>query len=279
MEDAAPGVYPGMTYDQYDRLRGLNWSVLRRFRKSAAHARSEMVEPPEPTEAQDFGQAFHRLILEPDRFADEYVLVPEDAPTRRSNAGKQWWDIFKEETKGKSRLMPGQWAELQRLRESVYQNATAAELLADPRALREVAVVWDDPATGVRCKGRLDLVSRSQGRSVVVDVKTDADASAWRFAQHLDAYDWAGQIMWYVDGLQAVAPMRGGERIPLFVAVEKEPPYCCVTYELGQTSREVARQHARRYMSRYVEAQRTGLWPGYEDAVIELPGYVLNRVA
>jgi PDDEXK-like domain of unknown function (DUF3799) len=278
MEDVPTGIYPGLTYDEYDRIRGVNWSVLRRFKKSAAHARSEMIEPPEPSEAMEFGQAFHRLVLEPSRFDEEYVLVPDDAPTRRSNAGKAWWEAYEEQTKGKTRLTSKAWEELQRLRAALFANATAAELLSDPKALREVAVVWDDAETGERCKGRLDLVSRSTGRSVVADVKTDADASAWKFSAHLDSYDWAGQLQWYVDGLQTVAPMRGSERVPLFVVVEKEPPYCAVVYELGRTSRDVARQHARRYMSRYIQAQRTGLWPGYQDAVIELPAYVLNRM-
>src|SRR5262245_33279620 len=237
MEDVPPGVYPGLSYDEYDRIRGINWSVLRRFKKSAAHARSEMIEPPEPSEAQEFGQAFHRLVLEPARFDQDYVLVPDDAPTRRSNAGKQWWAVYEEQTKGKTRLTSAQWQELQRLRDSLMRNALAAELLSEPKALREVVVVWDDQEAGERCQGRLDLVTRSVGRTVVADVKTDMDASARKFSYHLDDYDWAGQIQWYVDGLQSVAPVRGGERVPMFIVVEKEPPYCCVVYELGLVSR------------------------------------------
>lgn len=276
--DVAPGFYPGLSYDEYDRIRGLNWSVLRRFKKSAAHARSEQIEPPEPSEEMEEGNALHTMLLEPGRFTTDYVIVPEEAPTRRSNAGKAWWEEFERATAGKTRLTSDQLERIQRWRDSVYTNALATELLNDPRALKECVIVWDDPEFEVRCKGRIDLAAPSQGRSIVADVKTTIDAGPWWFGKALDDYDWAGQIMWYTDGLQTVRPLQGAERIPYFIAVEKKAPFCTVVYELGQSSREVARQQARRYMQRWVEAERQGFWPGYPDAVIELPVYVLNRV-
>lgn len=277
MIEVEPGIYPGLTYSEYDQIRGLNWSVLRRFKKSAAHARAEQLAPPEPTEDMDTGHALHTLVLEPASFDERYVIVPEDAPARRSKADKEWWAVFNEENKGRERIRPAELAELRRMRDGLYANPRAAELLTDPRALREVVIVWDDPEYGVRCKGRIDLVSRWQGVSIVADVKTARDAGQWSFGKDIDTYDYAGQITWYRDGLQAVRPMQGGERIPYFLVIEKEEPYCGVVYELGQASREAGRAAARRFLARYVEAERTGQWPGYPDGVIELPSYALNR--
>jgi hypothetical protein len=279
MIDVEPGIYPGLSYAEYDQIRGLNWSVLRRFKKSAAHARAEQLAPPEPSDDMNFGQAFHTLVLEPSKFEERYVLVPEDAPARRSKVDKEWWAVFEEANKGRERIRQEELAELQTMVNGLYANRRAQELLTDPRALREVVVVWDwsDGKTTVRCKGRIDLVSRWQGVSIVADVKTSRDAGPWSFGKDLDSYDWAGQIVWYTDGLQTVRPMQGGERIPYFLVVEKEAPFCGVVYELGQASREAARAQARRLIGRYVEAERTGLWPGYPDGVIELPSYALNR--
>jgi hypothetical protein len=283
MIEVEPGIYPGLTYNEYDQIRGLNWSVLRRFKKSAAHARAEQLAPPEPSDDMDFGNAFHTLVLEPAKFDERYVIVPEDAPARRSKVDKEWWAVFEEENKGRERVKPVELAELRRMRDGLYANPRAAELLTDPRALREVVVVWDWIDTSVpggysvRCKGRIDLVSRWQGVSIVADVKTARDAGTWSFGKDLDTYDYAGQIVWYRDGLQSVRPMQGGERIPYFLVVEKEEPFCGVVYELGQASREAGRAMALRLMARYVEAERSGLWPGYPDGVLELPSYALNR--
>jgi exodeoxyribonuclease VIII len=273
-----PGIYPGMSEAEYRATRGWNWSVIRKFKRSAAHARVEMLAPPEPNEEMTFGHAFHRLVLEPDTFEREFVVVPEDAPRRQGKANMDWWAQFDEANKGRGRLTSKEAATLFSMRDGLLANPRVAELLAQPRALRELVVVWDDPEFNVRCKGKLDLVAPWKGRTVVADLKSERDASDWWFAKDLDTYDWAGQIVWYTDGLQRVAPVQGGERIPYFLVVEKEPPFAAVVYELGQASREVARAQGRELLRRAVQAERDGLWPGYRDGLIELPTYALNRV-
>lgn len=268
-----PGIYPGMSQAEYNALPGVHWSVLRRFKKSAMHARTMELKPPEPTAPMELGTAFHRLVLEPKSFEEEYIIVPEDAPRRQGKANLEWWARFDEEHKGKGRLKKKELDELLAMKAGLYANERAAELLNDPKALREVAVIWDDPKHKVRCKGKLDLVAQWQGISIVADVKTTRDASAHWFARDLDTYDYAGQIVWYVDALNVLSPLEGAERVPYFLAVENDEPWCGVVYELGAASRDQARIDAGKYLDRYVEATNEGRWPGYPDGVIELPSW------
>lgn len=266
-----------MSEVDYRATPGWNWSVIRKFKRSAAHARSAQLEQPEPSDEMNLGNAFHCLMLRPGDFENEYVAVPPDAPRRQGKANLEWWSAFEAANPGKARLTAPEMSDLLAWRDGLLSNARAAELLAAPRALREVVVVWDDEEFGVRCKAKLDLVAPWRGRTVIADLKTTRNAESWSFAKDLDTYDWASQIVFYRDGLQTVAPVQGGERIPYFLAVEKEPPYCGVVYELGQASRDAARSQAREMLRRAVEAEREGRWPGYPDSVIELPTYALNR--
>ena len=276
MAEIGPGFYPGMSNEDYRQARGTNWSVLRKFKKSAKHARAAQLKPQPPTKEMVLGQAFHALVLEPERFAKEFVKVPEDAPRRQGKANMEWWERFDKENGGRLRISDSDWTEIHCWRTGLYDNPRAAELLNDPKAYRECAIVWDDPETGIRCKGRLDLVARWQGISVVADVKTTQDATPFSFGKDLDYFDYAGQIMFYLDGLNTIRPLGGGERVPYFLAVEKQEPFDAVVYELGQASREQARINARTYLTRYAEAQKHGAWPGLQDGVIELPAYAFK---
>jgi exodeoxyribonuclease VIII len=281
-EEIGPGIYPGMSQAEYNRIPGLHWSVLRRFKKSAKHARSEELHPPDPTAAMEFGNAFHRLVLEPDRFAEEYVVRPEDAPRRQGKANLEWWAKFEEANKGKAVLTKKEMDELAAMRNGLFENERAAELLSDPKALREVVVIWDierpgeKKAKNIRCKGKLDLVTRWRGLSIVADVKTTSDASPHWFSRDLDKFDYAGQIVWYTDGLNSVKPLEGAERVPYFLAIEKEQPHDAVVYELGQASRDQARIDAAKYLDRYIEARDANNWPGLPDGTIELPSWAFK---
>jgi exodeoxyribonuclease VIII len=277
-EEIGPGIYPGMTQAEYNRIPGLHWSTLRRFKKSAKHARSQELHPPDATSAQEFGNAFHRMVLEPDRFAEEYVVRPEDAPRRQGKANLEWWAKFEAANEGKAVITKKEMDELTAMRDGLFENERAAELLTDRKALHEVVIVWDVERNGkkIRSKGKLDLVARWQGLSVVADVKTTSDASPHWFSRDLDKYDWAGQIVWYTDGLNAVSPLEGAERVPYFLAIEKEAPHDAVVYELGQASRDQARVDAGKYLDRYVEASEADYWPGLPDGTIELPSWAFK---
>jgi hypothetical protein len=275
LSNPAPGLYPGVSYDEYSRWPAVNWSVLSKFKRSAAHARQEITAPPDGSDAMALGSATHCAVLEPEKFQRDYVVVPEDAPQKRSRVDKIWWAEYERANSDRTIITQKEHDLVVKMQQAVYTNPLATELLTARGALKEVGVRWDDPDTGIACKARVDLVSRcAKFGSVVVDFKTIIDAARWAFSGFIAKYTWADQLQWYCDGLSVVSPYT---RTPMFIVVEKEPPYCAVVYDLELTSQEQARLDWTTCLKRYQEAIEKNLWPGYPDGSIGLPLYAFTE--
>ena len=90
MEGIEPGIYPDMSNEDYHAGPGVSGSFLANLLHYTPFKAKYMKEnPPEKTEALDFGSVFHTLTLEPDKFAKEFVVLPEGF-TRRSKENKEF---------------------------------------------------------------------------------------------------------------------------------------------------------------------------------------------
>lgn len=257
---------PEVVYESWPAARS---SVLKRFERSAAHAREAMLHPSEPTPALELGQAVHRAILEPDRFATEYVAAPK--VDRRTTAGKAEWSAFQAEYKDHAILSAEDFALAGALRDAAWSHPLVAEILRAP-GMNEVSACWIDGETGEACKARIDGLRRWLGRSLIVDVKTTKDASPSGFGREAIRYGYDAQMAHYRMGLANLAPMERGCAI---VALEKDPPHCAVVYVLPEEVIALGERKVRRWLARYAEARRTDTWPGYatELQTLELPAW------
>ena len=79
-----PGVYFDLSNADYHGGEGVNKGLLDQVHRSPLHAKAALdaANDNDPTLAQIIGSAFHTLLLEPHKFADEYVveLTQADAP-------------------------------------------------------------------------------------------------------------------------------------------------------------------------------------------------------
>ena len=76
-----------MTEKEYRQHPAISRSELWRIRESPQKFKYFREHPPEPTPALLFGQVFHKMLLEPDTFGEEFVVAPE--VNRRTKEGKQ----------------------------------------------------------------------------------------------------------------------------------------------------------------------------------------------
>ncbi len=120
----------------------------------------------------------------------------------------------------------------------------------------ELSIVWDDPATGLRCKGRLDKWARGLG--IVADLKTCRDCL--RFPAQIAERHYYRQGAMYLDGLEVLT----GEinRFGL-VAVESVAPYGVMAAPLREADIAQGRAEYRRSLRQIAEARSLGVWPGY----------------
>jgi hypothetical protein len=278
MKPTANEIRPVISRAEYEAIDAINQSVLKQFRKSAAHAKYALDFPSEPTPAMDFGTALHAAVLMPKEFEANYVIEPKI--DKRTNDGKKAWAAWQLENLGKAAMDNEDFQAILEMRDALRDHPTIGPLLAEEWSGTEMAVVWKDEQTGVWCKALLDRFipsSKDDSVSIILDLKTTADASEQSFARDVLNYGYDVQAAFYLDGMRTIAE---AQRRFLFAAIEKKKPYACALYELSAETIAVGRSKYREYLHAYAACMESGVWPGYQTEIqtIELPRWALENV-
>jgi hypothetical protein len=268
-----PGVYPGVPMFEYSTWEAANYSILKKFDRSPAHAREMMVNPPDQTPAMALGSAVHTAVLEPGLFTDTYAVAP--VCDKRTTKGKKTWADFCAANKGKEILKNDEYVQCSEMSRVVSLNPILFELIHE-KGFTEMSFVWIDEDTGVLCKGRIDRFSRLWGNSVIADLKTTENASEDAWKREVVKYQYNAQAAFYMDGLQTLSPAEA--RKFLWLALEKKPPYALAIYEPDAATIGKGRAMYRNYLRQWVACQETGVWPGYPAAIqsLMLPDWALR---
>jgi len=266
----AVGIHEDVSFAEYLRWPCLNASSLKQACKSAAHFLANLEASDEPSDAMRFGTLAHAGRLEPLAIAERYVVMPdltEGITTKNGDVPK----VPKATSEYKERVAA--WLAAQDGREVVeseqYESLTAMNrrLLTHERSVEwlngfgpcEVSIVWDDPASGVRCKARADKLLTHE-RSLCVDYKTTRDLAG--FDRQIINLGYDVQAAFYLAGLEATtnAPWFFG-----IVAQESSSPHCVCAAELSPTNIEVGRRKMREAIELVCHGALTGDWPGPAD--------------
>jgi exodeoxyribonuclease VIII len=273
-----PGVYDNIQAEDYHRILGLTKSGLMMMRKSPAHFWHWMTSPSDPsTKAMHIGTATHLAVFEPEKWNDEIIVVPEDAPKKPTKAQMDakkpsedavasiaWWKKFNEEAGNKIILTSEEEATVRAMSAMVRNNAEVLPYLIHPSAKIETSIVSVEKVKGldIVCKGRCDLITMDN--TVILDLKTCEDASAEGFSKSFMSFGYWMQAAHYI----AICRASG---IPierfLFVAVEKNPPYCTAVYELDAESLEKAFLIRQRLMENLSDCIARNEFPAYTKGV------------
>ena len=196
-------------------------STLRRCLRSGP-ARADA--PFEDDGSQRLAQALHALVLEPARFARDYLVLDRDAPLADGNdeALERVW------------LSGAEYAALAGARDAIraYPRAPLAAWLDS--GMNETSIYWTDGALR-RWKARPDCFAGD----IVLELKTTGDVSPRAFARTRRRFAYDVQAAHYVD---AVARMTGRRPRFAFVAVELAAPHYVWLHELSRA--ELARADA-----------------------------------
>jgi exodeoxyribonuclease VIII len=273
LNERKDGIYPGMKRPEYERIEAVNYSTLKHFARTPAHAREEMLHPSAPTAAMELGTALHAALLEPARFATDYVASPKF--DRRTKEGKEGWAAFEESNRGKEILGPDDLASVTEMQSAVYQHPVAKVLLSSP-GKNECCVLWTDPVTGLRCKSLLDRITSFAGWTTVVDLKKCRDASHFGFSGQAARLLYHEQAAFYLWGLETLD--RSATRRWMWICPEDERPYCVAVYEPDADTLEQGKRLFRAHLDTYAKCQRDNNWPGYPAAAesLRLPKWAMG---
>lgn len=244
-----------MTETEYRNYPAVSRSELWRIRESPQKFAWYKQHPPEPTPALLFGQVFHKLVLEPDLFEQEFAVAPDC--DRRTKAGKRAWADFRMEAQGKAVVPNEMFQQAVKMRDSILSVPLAAKLL---RGRAEVPFFWTDPITGEKCKCRIDLLNDSLSNPVIVDLKSTTDAGTDAFVKSAINYGYDLQAAMYSEGVEANIMQK-----PLFVfiAAEKEPPYAVNIFQADELLIRRGLRIFRELLEVYHDCKVSGNWYGY----------------
>ena len=275
--ELAHGIHSMPNAEYHKRVLGVvSKGALDEIAKTPAHYRAWVDgADKEDTPALIFGRALHCRILEPDIFANTYI-AEQRHPFRRvtdaqRNAKKpseetlravEYWNAWEKTAAGKIELSADDAKHIEEMREAIMRHAIAGALFSNGTA--EAVCVWEDKATGLLCKSRMDYWRKDI--CVVADFKTTEDASPAGFARSVAGYRYHVQEAHYGAGIQSI----GGDPNFLFVAQEKRPPYAVAVYQLDRDAVELGRELRARNMDTLNECLISDTWPAYSPNITPL---------
>jgi len=259
--DYGLGVHDDIPELEYHALPGLSSTGVKRMLQAPAvydwHARH-----PQPfKKAFEVGHAVHGKVL---GVGLDAAVVPAEMLAANGAASTKEAKAFIKDARdaGKVVLKQEEWDRVDAMAEAVLAHTDASFLVANGQP--EVSLLWDDPSTGVRCRGRLDYWH--QGPYVAVDLKTVQSADPTRFSRTAADLGYDVQAGHYQEG---TAYALGERMIPRFlhVLVAKEPPHLVSVVELDTTFLDIGQARAHQGIALYAKCVANNSWPGYASGI------------
>ncbi len=222
--------------------------------------------PPAPKKEFDLGHAAHKLVLG----EGEEIVVTEHDDWRTKAAREERDDI---RAAGAVPLLFHEGEQVTAMADAIRQHPLAGPLFTPGNGVAEQSIYWTDPRTSVRCRCRPDWMPHRPegGRLVVVDYKTAkaVDDNSLQQAVYERAYH--AQAAFYLDGVKAAGLHGDQEPAFIFVFQAKTPPYLVHLVELDFPALTLGAARNERALRIYADCERTGNWPGFNNAITYLP--------
>lgn len=247
----------GMPYEWYERQDGERISHLKLLDRSPQHyiyGRQHSIV----TRPLRLGRASHTAVLEPERFAAEYLvwrgLTKNGTPAARNPKHKKY-AAFLQESAGRTILDQVEERAALTIQQAVRTNADAMRYLAAGDA--ELTLLW--PIRGRQCKGRVDWLAILDGRYVIVGLKTARNCTLFPFSTAAAKLLYHAQWAWYHDGFHIIT----GE-VPRLVeiVVESAAPHAVVVYTIPDEVIQQGREVYERLLMLLEQCEHANQWPG-----------------
>lgn len=279
--EPGPGIYAGVPDHVYHSWsHAINQSTLKTLRSltpNAAHY--QLMFPKPPTPAMQFGTALHTAVLQPDEL--ERFVVKGLEVTRQSAANKVLWEAHEDAHSGKiiiphkgSTKVKG-WDDLMRVQEALAGHPMAKSLINMEGVQREIAIIWTDPATGLLCRAKLDLLGRWLKKyNVICDLKSsDSDLSDDALRRAIGDFGYDQQATMYLDGMAALSQAMGHPEVPrifVFLFVQPKPPYGVRAIQLDEYALKNGRWKNQKAMEIWAKCVENDEYPDWPNRVTEL---------
>lgn len=274
----------------YHASEGISRSALMKFKKCPALYWHEYLNPdyvkPESTQNMFLGSLVHTLVLEPEKFNDEYIVEPIYDPLPKvgllkdlgreeydrqkaqreavSVANDMLKDKFNEQAEGKIIVSRETYDKACSMQDAVLKNNECMDLIDG--ADIEKSIFFTHQPTGLQCKVRPDAWMGS----VVTDLKTCYDASYRTFQSEAMRYGYFLQAGMIYRALQSINQSLDEF---VFICVEKNEPYLIATYVLDHDAIDYGVELFDKLMFDLKDCYDNDRWPAYDLQTLCVPGW------
>ena len=233
--------------------------------------------PTEPSDDMVIGSAFHKIVLEPETFDDEFVVMPNF--DRRTKEGKLKYAEFVEQSEGKTVITQEQYDTICGMRDSIMSNPYARKLI---NGNIEQSMYWTDELTKVECKCRPDVWRKVADRVVITDLKSTKSVMPNDFMRDVVKYHYDLQTAMYREGVSKNLNMPKDNIDFVFIAVEKKTPYLLNIMQADTYVIQKGEADFREFIGTYAECKEKNLWYGLNGAngiinTLSLPEYLIKK--
>lgn len=257
--------------DWKSRKGHVSASALKKIKVSPSHFIEE--EKKEQTDAMVFGSAYHKFILEPDKFEMEYFvfddrdiiekLLGEGAKNpRATNAYKEWSSVQLSYAQGKTMIDLQTKEALEKMKDRLMSHRYVRNLLNDGQPEQSFYCTlntMNDNSTKIIL--RTDYLKWQ--KRAVIELKTTQDASKEGFPKECANYDYHIQAALYSD----IMEMISGHEFPwtfFFIAQETKSPYAFNIFEASPQFIAQGRYEYEQLILLYQQCRDNDKWPGYQ---------------
>lgn len=160
--------------DSYFAYKAISASQIKKYDHGAYKFWKDSVFNPRKKQTSEsdalvFGKLTHCLLFEPDEYNNRYTVV-DFGKSRKNKEYEKCKSLYPD----KIIVSPFEKEKADKLIGQIYNHELAKLILTGGKC--EVPFVWTDPATGLKCKMKVDKIKEvANGRLLVVDYKTSSD--------------------------------------------------------------------------------------------------------
>lgn len=272
-------------------------SQLKDLLRSAAHFYSHNIAKEHEKESKatmDFGTLAHTLFLEPEQFANEFTILPADAPKRPTetqlNAKKPsektvaaiaWWENFDATNQARILITEEQLAGANRIVENLHK-LSMYDVMQKDYGMPEASFFFTDPVYDLQLRVRPDWHIAPCKRfpdGLILDLKTTTDARPHKFSRISGELCYDLSAAMYREGFQQVYQTENKPDF-IYLVAENTAPFNVKQYKASEYFIACGENRYNRAKELLAESLLIDEWDGYnlELEEINLPSYLSREI-
>lgn len=267
------------SFTDYIKADGANRSFLHDMISwSPGHAKWRS-ENQEDTKSLRLGHAFHPAVLEPDRFKEEFVLLPancmkgtKENPNKGMAANLAAFEA-KCEANNQVIITQKEYDNIKEMVAIVQADQEALDLLSD--GVAEISGYFIDPDYDILVKIRPDWINKKH--RIIPDLKSCADAREFPFRASAYDHGYDMQAFMILYGITQITGIPHDDFE--FICVESKGYHGLHIWQADLEMLDTGFKKYKKAMRLYKQCMESGEWPGYDSTpqLLGSPSYAKEQ--